>query len=87
MYRYQLRRLIFGKARSFAPIMIGIRKFPSVAGTEGTRNRKIMMMPCMVKNLLYVSDATRSGWGVSSSRRIRPANAPPMKKKNVIEIR
>ena len=46
-----------------------------------------MMMPCMVKNLLYVSAATRSGCGVSSSRRIRPAKAPPMKKKNVIEIR
>ena len=46
-----------------------------------------MMMPCMVKSLLYVSDATRSGCGVSSSRRIRPANAPPIKKKNVIEIR
>ena len=74
-YRYQLSRLIFGNARSFAPIMIGIRKLPSVAGTDGTRNRKIMMMPCIVKNLLYVSDATRSGCGVSSSSRIRPANA------------
>ena len=67
--------------------MIGIRKFPRVAGTEGTRNRKIMMMPCIVKNLLYVSDATRSGCGVKSSNRMRPANAPPMKKKNVIENR
>src|ERR1035437_5278381 len=67
--------------------MIGIRKLPSVAGTDGTRNRKTMMTPCMVKNLLYVSDGTRSGCGVSSSRRIRPAKAPPMKKKNVIEIR
>ncbi len=46
-----------------------------------------MMMPCIVKNLLYVSDETRSGCGVNNSNRIRPANAPPMKKKNVIEIR
>ena len=46
-----------------------------------------MMTPCMVKNLLYVSDATRSGCGVNSSSRMSPANAPPMKKKNVIEMR
>ncbi len=32
--------------------MIGIRKFPSVAGTIGTRNRKTMMIPCMVNILL-----------------------------------
>ena len=67
--------------------MIGMRKFPSVAGTDGTRNRKIITMPCIEKNLLYVSDATRSGCGVSNSSRMRPANAPPIKKKNVIEIR
>jgi hypothetical protein len=86
-YRYQLKRLILGNARSRAPSMIGMRKFPRVAGTDGTRNRKTMMMPCMVKSLLYVSEATRSGCGVSSSRRMRPANAPPIKKKKVIEIR
>src|ERR1700722_12856104 len=62
-YRYQLSRLILGKARSLAPTMMGIRKLPSVAGTDGTRNRKTMMMPCIVKNLLYVSDDTRSGCG------------------------
>ena len=67
--------------------MIGIRKFPSVAGTDGTRKRKTMMIPCIEKNLLYVSEAVRSPWGVRSSSRIRPANAPPIKKKNVIEIR
>ena len=36
MKRYQLNKLILGKARSFVPSMIGIRKFPSVAGTDGT---------------------------------------------------
>src|SRR5580693_8177243 len=56
-YRYQLSRLILGKARSLAPIMIGIQKFPSVAGTDGTRKRKTMITPCMVKTLLYVSEA------------------------------
>ncbi len=32
--------------------MMGMRKLPIVAGTDGTRNRKTMMMPCMVKSLL-----------------------------------
>ncbi len=31
--------------------MIGIRKFPIVAGTLGTRNRNTMMMPC-IENIL-----------------------------------
>ena len=52
MYRYQLSKLIFGNAKSFAPIMIGTRKFPITAGIDGTRNMNTMMMPCMVKNLL-----------------------------------
>jgi len=51
-YRYQLSRLIFGNARSFAPTMMGMRKFPMVAGTDGTRNRNTMMMPCAVNTLL-----------------------------------
>ena len=52
MYMYQLSRLIFGNARSRAPSISGSRKFPSTAGTDGTRNRKIITMPCMVKSLL-----------------------------------
>ena len=32
--------------------MIGMTKFPTVAGTDGTRKRKIMITPCMVKSLL-----------------------------------
>ena len=46
-----------------------------------------MMMPCIENILLYVSEAIRSGCGVSNSNRIKPANAPPIKKKTVIEIR
>jgi hypothetical protein len=57
--RYQLNRFSLGNARSFAPIISGIRKFPRVAGTDGKKNRKIMMIPCIVKSLLYVSDATK----------------------------
>ena len=52
MKMYQLARLSLGKARSRAPIIIGMRKLPSTAGIEGTRKKKIMMSPCMVKSLL-----------------------------------
>ena len=49
---YQLSRLSFGKARSRAPIISGMRKLPSTAGIDGIRKKKTMMMPCMVKSLL-----------------------------------
>ncbi len=49
---YQLKRFRRGKARSRAPIIMGTRKFPSTAGIEGIRKKKIMVMPCMEKNLL-----------------------------------
>ena len=52
MYRYQLRRLIRGKARSLAPIISGTRKLPSTAGIEGIRKKKTITWPCMVKSLL-----------------------------------
>ena len=42
MYRYQLSRLMRGKARSLAPIISGTRKFPSTAGMEGIRKKKII---------------------------------------------
>ena len=45
---YQDSRLMRGKARSFAPIMIGMKKLPSVAGIDGTRKKNTMMTPCMV---------------------------------------
>ena len=49
---YQLSRLMRGNARSLAPIMIGIRKLPSVAGIDGIRKKKTIITPCSVKSLL-----------------------------------
>ena len=49
---YQLSRLMRGNARSFAPIMIGIRKLPSTAGIDGIRKKNTMITPCMVNSLL-----------------------------------
>src|SRR5688572_11198591 len=87
MNTYHDRRLSLGNARSLAPIIIGTRKLPRTAGIDGTRKKKIITRPCMVKSLLYVSDCTRSPAGVISSSLINTANAPPTKKKNEIEIR
>ncbi len=50
---YQLIRLIFGNARSFAPIISGIRKFPITAGIEGIRKKKTIATPCIVNMRLY----------------------------------
>ena len=52
MKKYQLARLIFGNARSLAPIISGTRKFPSTAGIEGIRKKKIIITPCSVKRRL-----------------------------------
>ena len=41
-----------GKARSFAPIIGGIRKLPSVAGIDGIRKKNTMITPCSVNILL-----------------------------------
>ena len=41
-----------GNARSFAPIMSGIRKFPSTAGMPGIRKKKIISTPCIVNRRL-----------------------------------
>jgi hypothetical protein len=49
---YQDSRLMRGNARSFAPIISGIRKFPSVAGIDGIRKKKTITTPCPVKALL-----------------------------------
>ena len=49
---YQLSKLMRGNARSLAPIIIGTRKLPSVAGIDGIKKKKIMMIPCWVKTLL-----------------------------------
>ena len=49
---YQLSKLMRGKARSLAPIMIGSRKLPSVAGIDGIRKKNTITMPCIVNSLL-----------------------------------
>jgi hypothetical protein len=85
MKTYQLARFSFGNARSLAPIIMGTRKFPSVFGMEGIRKNQTMMMPCMVKSLLYVSAVKRLVAGVSNSSRISRAKNPPRKKNAVIE--
>src|SRR2546423_6051473 len=84
---YQHNKLIRGNARSLAPIIMGMRKFPSTAGIDGIRKKKSMIWPCMVKALLYISAVKRSPAGVSNSRRISKAKKPPIKKNSVIEGR
>ena len=56
MNTYQLSRLSFGKAMSFAPIIIGTKKFPSTPGMTGMRNKKSMIVPWAVNALLYWSE-------------------------------
>jgi hypothetical protein len=75
-----------GNARSRAPIIIGTRKFPSVAGIDGTRKKNTMITPCMVKSLLYVSGATSPVGSIRFSR-ISTAKKPPTKNIKVIEIK
>src|SRR4051812_28803061 len=84
---YQVAKLILGKARSRAPIIIGSKKFPNVVGIDGTRKKNTITMPWAVNSLLYVSDWNRSAAGVSSSSLISTAMVPPNRKKNVIVIR
>ena len=69
---------------SRAPIISGTRKFPSVVGIDGMRNSQTITTPWMVNRRLYMSRRTRSASGVSSSRRISVAAAPPTKKNAVI---
>ena len=52
MKTYQLDRLSRGKARSLAPIMIGSRKLPKVAGIDGMRKNHTITTPWMVNSLL-----------------------------------
>jgi hypothetical protein len=67
--------------------MRGIRKLPSTDGMDGIRKKKIITTPCMVKSLLYISEETRSPGGVTSSRRMSTAKAPPRKNMSVTEAR
>jgi hypothetical protein len=52
MKTYQEARFNLGKARSRAPIMMGMRKLPSTAGMAATRKKKIMMIPWALNILL-----------------------------------
>ncbi len=54
---------------------------------DGIRKKKIMITPCSVNSLLYVSGVHRSPRGVRSSSRMPVAKSPPTAKKIVIEIR
>ncbi len=76
-----------GNARSRAPTIRGTRKLPSVAGMEGIRKKKTMMMPCMLNNLLYVSGCTSAPVGSIRCKRISTAAAPPNTNIKVIEPR
>ena len=51
-YKYQLSKFSLGSARSFAPIINGSIKFPSAAGTIGTRKKNTMITPCIVNSRL-----------------------------------
>ena len=44
-------------------------------------NRKIIVVPCMVKNSLYVSGLNTPAFGCASWTRITSASAPARKKK------
>ena len=81
---YQLARLIRGKARSWAPIIIGIKKLPSVVGIDGIKKNHTMTTPCMVNMRLYIEGCSKPA-GVARCSRIKVAANPPTKKKNVID--
>ena len=75
-----------GKARSWAPIIIGIKKLPSVVGIDGIRKNHTMTTPCMVNMRLYIEGCSKPA-GVARCSRIRVAAKPPTKKKNVIDAK
>ncbi len=52
MNTYQEARFSFGKARSRAPIISGIRKLPKVAGILGIRKNHTITTPWIVNSLL-----------------------------------
>jgi|GEM_PF-5004660 len=49
---YHEAKLSLGNARSLAPIIKGIRKFPNTAGMAAMRKKKIMMIPWALNILL-----------------------------------
>ena len=57
-----------GNARSFAPIISGIRKLPSTAGIDGIRKKNTMTTPCMREELV-VGVGRRRGRPAASTAR------------------
>ena len=86
MKTYQEARFSFGKARSFAPIIIGMKKFPITAGIDGMRKRKSITTPCRERPVV-ASSVRMAPVGVIRLRRTIPAAIPPTTKNTVIEIR
>src|SRR2546421_8942759 len=84
---YQLSRLSLGKARSRAPIISGTRKLPSTFGIEGIRKNHTITTPCIVNNLLYVSESTSADVGDSKLKRMSVAASPPTRNIKVMLIR
>ena len=85
---YQLSRLIFGKARSFAPIIRGIRKFPKHRGDGGNQEEENHGHAVHREHAVVgIGGEQSSQLGVSRCRRIIMAKKPPMKKKKVTETR
>jgi hypothetical protein len=87
MKMYQLSRFNRGKATSFAPIISGTRKLPSTDGMEGIRKNQIMITPCMVNSLLYVSGSSSAPCGCRRCARIMVAANPPKTNMNVMLIK
>src|SRR5262249_33467317 len=86
----------FGNAMSFAPIMRGIVKLPKPPASTGMITKKIMIVACMLKNMLYESGDMCcpalpghsslpmigiSACGQPSWRRTNNARVPPIRKK------
>ena len=76
------RALILGRARSGAPICSGTIQLakPLISGIAA---RKIIVVPCSVKNWLYWSCEMKPISGPASCKRIIIARIPPIPRKNM----
>jgi hypothetical protein len=52
IYKYHENKFNLGNATSLAPINIGRKKLPNIAGIPGIIKRKIIITPWSVKKLL-----------------------------------
>ena len=73
-----------GNATSGAPICSGMIAFANPANS-GVANSSSMIVPCIVKNWLYVSRDRYCRPGNASSARIPSARTPPSRK-NPIDV-